>query len=244
MNFSNPSLVETLVWQMKLSDYPRSLNRSKINDLFNGVPPYTEQEALENNIAFNVNFLEGTKLGLDARKQFTNAFQKPGNFFTVTLDSGPVYKRKAWGSTITREINKRMKRSLVYFETLRSTFASVVLHGIGPVSWDNSKRWCPRATGVEDVMIPSNTLLTMENLPFFAIFRQYTPYQLWKMTHGPKVDPGWNMDVVDSAIKWADKETAKLSGGTWPKFGQKIVRFKSIWALPSMRFRPSTAGTY
>ena len=40
-------------------------------------------------------------------------------------------------------------------------------------------------------MIPSNTLLTMKNLPFFAIFRSYTAYELHRLTHGPKVDPAW-----------------------------------------------------
>lgn len=224
--------METLVWQMKLADYPRGLNRSKIDDLFNGVPPYTEQEVLENNIATNVNFLEATKLGHDARRQFANAFQKPGTFFTVSLDTGPVHKRRAWGRTITREINKRMKRSLKYFEVLRSAFASLVLHGIAPVCWDNRHSWCPFAAGVEDVMIPSNTLLTMENLPFFAIYRQYTPYQLQKLTHGPKVDPGWQMEVVEAAIKWADKETSKLSGGTWPE----------VWSPEKMSERIKSDG--
>src|SRR5574342_1147718 len=104
MNFSIASVVEQVVWTMKLADYPRSLNRSHINDLFNGVPPYSEQEAQENKIATNVNFLEGTKLAHDARKQFYNAFQKPGAFFSVTLDRGPEHKRKAWGRIITREI--------------------------------------------------------------------------------------------------------------------------------------------
>lgn len=228
MNFSNASVVETVVWQMKLADYPRSLNRSNINDLFNGVPPFTEQEAIENKVATNVNFLEGTKLGHDARKQFYNAFQKPGAFFTVTLDRGPVHKRKTWGRIITREINKPIKRSLTYFEVLRSTFANVVLHGIGPVVWEDRKKWCPKAVGVEDVMIPSNTLLTLENLPFFAVYRQYTAYQLNKLTTGPKRDPGWQMDVVEAAMKWVDQETAKLSGGTWPevwspeKMGERI----------------------
>lgn len=202
---------------MKLADYPRGLNRSKINELMNGAPPYTDQEVLENHIETNVNFLEGTKLSHDARKQFNNAFQKPGSFFTVMLDCGPIHKRKTWGKIITREINRRMKRSLHYFEVLRSTFASVVLHGIGPVTWEDRQHWAPKAVGVEDVLIPSNTLLTMENLPFFALYRQYTGYQLYKLTHGPKRDPGWNMDVVGKVLKWVDQETAKLSGGTWPE---------------------------
>lgn len=215
--FQNASVVEQVTWQMKLADYPRALNRSRINELFNGVPPYTAEEVRQNNIATNVNFLETTKMAQDARRQFANAFLKPGNYFTVTLDSGPIHKRREWGSIITRVINRCMKRSLHYYETLRSTFASVVLHGIGPVAWEDREKWCPDPLGVEDVLVPSNTLLTFKNLPFFAIYRQYTAEQLWRLTHGPRVDPAWNMPVVEAALKWADRQASKLSGSAWPE---------------------------
>ena len=110
-----------------------------------------------------------------------------------------------------------MKKSPLYFETLRSKFAMLTLHGIGPSAWETNQGWCPDAIGIEDVMIPANTLLTMKNLPFFAIFRSYTAYELRKLTHGPKVDPAWNIPLVDSVLKWADSNTAQLSGTTWPQ---------------------------
>jgi hypothetical protein len=217
MNFSTPAVIESLCYQLRLADYPRSLNRARIDSLFNGSPPYSDQEEAENNIAINVNSLEGTKLAHDARSQFANAFQKPGAFFTARTDMGPVHKRQKYGSIVSREVNKIMKRSPLYFETLRSKFAMLCLHGIGPSAWETSQMWCPDAIGIEDVMIPSNTLLTMKNLPFFAIFRSYTAYELHKLTHGPKVDPAWNMPVVESLIKWADSNTSQLSGTTWPQ---------------------------
>lgn len=217
MKFSTASVVEQLTWQMRLADYPRSLNRSRINDLFNGSPPYTGQEERENNIAINVNFLEGTKLAHDGRSQFANAFQKPGQFFTCRTDMGTKHKRPLWGSIVSREINRIMKRSPMYFEGLRSKFAQLILHGIGPSAWETRQNWCPDPVGIEDVMIPSNTLLTMKNLPFFAIFRAYTAEELYRLTHGPKRDRAWQMDNVNAVLKWADQETAKLGSTTWPQ---------------------------
>ena len=217
MKFKTASVVEQLTWQMRLSDYPRSLNRARINDLMNGSPPYTADEERENNIAVNVNFLEGTKLAHDARSQFSNAFQKPGQFFTCRTDMGVQHKRQERGAIVTREINRIMKRSPIYFEVLRSKFAQLILHGIGPSAWETRQHWCPDPIGIEDVMIPSRTLLTMKHLPFFAIFRSYTAEQLYRLTHGPKVDKAWQMENVNSVLKWADAETAKLSGATWPQ---------------------------
>lgn len=204
--FTSAAFVEDTVWTMRLGDYPRSLNRARINDLFNGVAPFTAESIKQTNSVTNVNFLESTKLAQDARGQGLGALTKPVNYFTITeVDRGPKHKRKGYASTLTKLINRKaMKNSLKYYETLRSVMANVVLHGIGPVIWDDTEKWCPNALGVEDVLVPSNTKLDMENLPFFAIFRPYTALQLYRLTHGPKVDPGWNMDLVNRCIEDAD----------------------------------------
>jgi|GEM_PF-983590 len=217
MNFKTASVIESLTWQMRLADFPRAQNRARINAIFDGSPPYSDQEERENNIAINCNFLESTKVGHEARQQFSNAFMKPGKFFTARTDNGPAHKRAKWGTIVSNEINRRMKRSPIYFENMRSKFALLVLHGIAPSCWENSYGWCPLSLGVEDVMIPSGTLLTMKNLPFFAIYRAYTAMELYRLTSGPKVDPGWQMDNVKAALKWADDQTSQLSGTTWPE---------------------------
>jgi hypothetical protein len=203
--FDNASIVENLVWQMRLGDYSRSKNRARINDLFNGAPPFSEEDMRDNKSVTNVNFLESTTLAHNARRQFYNAFLKSGNYFTVNVDAKPRHKQKKWSAIITKEINKRMKRSLPYFENFRSTFASVVLHGIGPNLWNDKESWCPTMCGVEDVLVPGNTYLTMENLPFFAVYRPYTAMQLKKKISGPNIDAGWNVPLVTKLIEQATK---------------------------------------
>jgi len=228
MKFDSASDVEQVCWTMKLADYSRALNRSRINDLFNGFPPYSAQEVEENNIAVNVNSLEGTRIAHDARAQFYGAFMKPGNYFQCRTDDGPKHKRQDYGAIFTQEMNKIMKKSMIYFETFRSKFALDVLHGIGPSTWDNPDDWCPDAIGIEDVFIPSMTLLTMKNLPFLSFYRSYTAAQLIRFTRGPKVDPAWNIDLVEGCIKWIDREAAKLMGSNWQeiwtpeKMGERI----------------------
>jgi hypothetical protein len=200
LSFKDSSQVEQVITKMRETDLPRARNRAKINSLFNGDPPYTESEASENSIETNVNFLEATNIAHDARRQFSNAFLKSGNFFTVSLDGGPVHKRYDWGKIITKEINKRMKRSLAYVECRRSTFAQVVLHGKGPALWEDKFSWCPKAYGIEDVLLPSKTLVSMENLDHFAVFCQYTAGALYRKTHGKVADPAWNKPMVEKLL--------------------------------------------
>lgn len=209
MKFSNAGYVENVVWFMKLADLPRGANRAKIDRLANGLPPFGERDRETREGRTNVNFLEFPELCADARRSYYNAFLKPGQFFNVSLDSGPVHKRDEWAKIITLELKRPMKRSKSYFELLRSQYAQTVLHGIGPAFWPDGNRWCPSAIGIEDILIPSETLLSMENLEYFALFRQWTPMELYKMTHGPNVDPGWNMPLVKSALDWADSQLQK-----------------------------------
>lgn len=219
---------------MKQADYPRGVNRARINELFNGFPPYTEQEVQENNLAVNVNFLEPTRLAHDARSQFYNAFMKPGNYFTARTDMGPKHKRSLYGAIVTKEINRVMKRSLPYFEAHRSVFASDVLHGIGPKTWPDQEMWCPDPCGVEDVLIAGNTLLTMKNLPFFAVYKSLSGPELLELTRKEKRDPGWNMPLVRKCIEWIDSEAVRMMGTNWPE----------IWAPEKLSERIKSDGGF
>lgn len=234
MKFKDPSEVESICWQLKQADYPRGANRARINDLFNGVPPFTPEEVKENSVEVNVNFLEATRLSHDARSQFSNAFTKPGNYFTARTDMGPQSKRAKNGATVTRRVNRLMKRSLSYYEHQRSKFALNVLHGVGPGVWEDSDLWCPSPIGIEDVLVPGNTLLTMKNLPFFALYRTFSAPELIKLTRGPNVDPGWQMDYVKACIENIDRESLALMGTNWP----------DIWSPEKMAERLKSDGGF
>lgn len=232
MEFKSAREIEQIVWALRLSDFSRSSDRALINSLANGAPPYPDNDE----IAVNVNDLSLTRLSHDARLQVYQAFNKPGNFFTCRTDMGPVSKRSRYGSQVTGFINKTMKRSDRYFECQRSKFALMVLHGIGPSNWENSDRWCGIPVGIEDVMIPSGTLLDFRNLPFLAIQRHYTPYEMITLTRRSNVDPGWNMPVVNRAIKWVDEQASKMYGGeTWSEYwspekrGERIKEASGIY---------------
>ena len=130
MTFKDPEKLLTVVRKLVDTDRDRAFNRSRINAVFNGDSPYTDAEVEENGIATNVNFLEGTEVLHRARTQFYNAFLKNDVFFTVSIDFGPAYKRAEWGSIITREIGRIMKRSARSRHLIRSRFGGVVLHRI------------------------------------------------------------------------------------------------------------------
>lgn len=227
-------LLDQLAYDMILGDYPRGLNRAKIAEIANGVPPFTEQQVEDNNIEVNFNDLTMTRRLHDARVQMANGLMKTGNYFTVKCDSGPRHKRDEWSTIRTNLIGKRMKRSIEYYESLRSKIGLLCLHGISPGCWETEDAWSPRPMGVEDVLVPSNTLLGFSNLPFFCLRRSFTGNELQKLTRDTKRSPGWNMPLVKKIIKWVDEQTTQLRSTNWPE----------VWAPEKVSERVKQDGGY
>ena len=211
----------------------RAQNRARILREFNGEPPYTAKEAESLRVETNVNFLEGVRIINGARSQFESALLKPGNFFDVSLDFGPDYKRVAWGNIITKEINRVMKRSRRYRDSIQSQVGNVVLHGIAPVTWHRDTDWCPTGRGVDEVLVPTNTLQSLENLTHFAVRVSYTVQDLVRFTQSDET--GWNMPMVDSIVKFlASQDGASRTMGTtntydYPEAAQEDVKENAIY---------------
>lgn len=226
--FSTPEHIEQLTWIMRLADLPRATNRVVLNRTYNGEPPFDPATAEENNVEVNRNFLEGTGILTDARTQWNSNFLGPGNLFNVQLDSGPVHKKTEWSATITRHINRLLKRSPAMQSNIRETGAGVLLHGIGPSTWQDRRSPIPKVIPISSLMIPSETDLDFENLEYFAIFRELTPTQLYDKTHGPKVDPGWNMRLVMQEIGFVIEQVQKETNATafqfMPERTEEIIK--------------------
>ena len=217
MKFENAEDVQQICWELRCADWPRDRNRANINNLFNGAPPYTAEEVQTNNINVNVNFLESTRLAHDARMQAQQGILKPGNYFMARTDGGPASKRSMWNNHCTSTVNRVMKKSLPYYENIRSKIGLNVLHGIGPSCWEDADTWMPDPLGVEDLLIPANTYVTFKNLPFFCILRSFTAIELMKITRAQKVDPGWNQKLIKQCLEWIDRESMALLGSNWPE---------------------------
>lgn len=179
----------------------RGDNRRKINDFLNGAPPLSSEEAKQMQLRVNVNWGEGPVLASHARRQYYNAFLSRNNFFRVNLPLAPPETQTEWSSFITRKINKIMKDSLPYLELYRSKFSSVVAHGIGPQMWPNSYGWRPGVVAVEDLRVATDTLISMENLEWFARRMIYTPGELADKVFGEYSSKHWNKEAAQKILK-------------------------------------------
>lgn len=187
---------------MKNAEIQRSPNRSLLNSFYNGEAPWTEKECKDHGILINYNEKTGTDILHKARNQYESAFTKTGNFFTVTVPGAPSDKQKQFGTTITEHINRIMRNNRGYYYTMDNVWGGVVLHGVGARMWWDKHCWKPSFVGIQDILIPTDTDLEMENLRYFAVRRPMRPGQLMKKTvlAGKNMDPGWKLPQVKKIL--------------------------------------------
>lgn len=216
------------VWQstevMQKVEYARAINRSLIDNLANGGKPFTPDEQKKFGIMVNVNFLQLTRKLQDAIGQVNNAFIPNGNYFTArcTASKQTLFKifsralsedkKSEYGQKFTKNINEVLKTGESgkrHLFIMRSRNASVALHGIGPLMWTNDYRLFPRYVPLEDLLIPTDTLIDFSNLPHFAVNLYLTPGELYRMALMGPDDSGWNKKAVVKILefirddKWA-----------------------------------------
>ena len=210
MLYDTVAACEEKVWDCRLADQTRAEDRKVLLRLYNGNPPYDEATEEENQIQFNRNDLTGPNVLAQARTQYNNAHLRPSNFFTAKAQSGPGHKRSEWSYKFTNNANRPLKASSAQSALVRSQGANLMTFGIGPASWKDRRSIIPGGIPVSSLLIPSETTIEdWDNLEFAAIFREWTISQLYDMTHGPKVDPGWNMEMVQRAYEYIKDDYRK-----------------------------------
>lgn len=203
---------------MRTAEILRATSRALINDFFNGKPLWNAQEQKDNRILFTFNDKSGAVLLHTARAQFENAFMKQGNLFKVTIPDAPPDKQAEWSNIITTAINKPIMRSNGFMHTEESVWGGVVLHGISSQIWWDDHKWQPDFKGIQDILIPTDTELTMDNLPYMAVRRKMRPGQLFKQTFAKEkrnINRGWDLKAVRTILNSYRDLNANTNNYNW-----------------------------
>jgi hypothetical protein len=218
VEFGTPAEVIEVVKAMQDVEDERASDRAKINSLFNGQRPYTDEECQQFNIQINVNWGEGKKIMRDANSQLNNALLHPGTLFQCTLTEGPVDKREQWSQIFTKLIHKPIQKGPSgqgYFFLMKNRNASVCLHGIGALMWPNQFCWKPRFVPMEDLLIPTESYADLSNVRYFAVNLYLTVGELIEMTQGDYVNKGWNQKMIKEILEGMKDLYSEGTPSTW-----------------------------
>lgn len=223
MNFSTPSKVIDTIRASDQVEQVRGENRVKVNQLLNGSPPLTSEQAKKLNVKINVNWCEGAILAAHARRQYETALLGSENFFKVSLPKAPPEKRQSWEIAITQSINRIMKRSECYASEKESQFAAVVAHGIGPIVWFDRESWEPECVAVEDFRVATDTKTSFKNLSWLAVRVLYTEGDLSRKVFGKYSMSGWNKDAIKKILQQYHNVNYEQTNYDWINAPEKMA---------------------
>lgn len=206
MKITDLSKQREIVWKLKQDDFARATNRAAINHEFNGGSPYTSQEAEENGILTNVQPLMAPRLAHDARRQLDRSRNATGSYFNLSIDYGPVDQQEVLSRAVSRIINKQLREDTCFGELLRGMDANMVLHGRGPVIWDDDMDPIPKCLSIEDIKLPTDTYVDFSNLSHFAVYMPLSAAELMDKVSRKRVNPGWNVKYVKQVIEKLTKD--------------------------------------
>ncbi len=217
--------VMDIVNDLKRADELRAPNRALIQRQMNGEPPFSPAQMAENKIDVSLNTKTGTNLLAQANRQWNNAFTKSARYFSITLEDAPIDRGMEWANILTKEANRPLKRSRDYYHQVRSTGGGVMLTGVGAKMWtpfDDS--WCPYFIAIEDLLIPSDTQLTLD-MDHFAVRRGMSYWELFSKTikKGKNIDPGWNVPVVKAMLAAIKDENVTQEQWDWTNSPEKAA---------------------
>lgn len=209
-DFGTPEQVMKICEDIQTAENLRALDRAMIDNLFNGGRPWSEAEKEKFQIQVNVNWNEGAKLLQDANRQLNNALIFKERYFAATCKGGAKEKRDEWGQKFTKNIHEPLKRGnsgKKHMFLLKSRNAAVSLHGVGPIMWMKDFGWLGRFIPLEDLLIPTDTLVDFSNLGHFAVNLYLTQAEFFDMAHGDHVDKRWNVTMVNQILDALAKPT-------------------------------------
>ena len=200
-----------------------------MNVQFNGGRPYSAEEEKEFQIQVNANFLEGYKIAQSGILQMNTALLDKERFATFRCIKGDPNKRAEYTEDLTNNIHKALKEGRSgkkYACRLDDRNTALVGHGIGVFWWSNSYDWMPKSVGLDDLLIPTDTPLEMdEELGHFGINSWLSAWQLFKMTQSEKRDPGWDKKMAMNILQGMLKSNASFT----PNYFDQPEKMESLW---------------
>jgi len=189
---------------LRESDAHADQDRSKVQAMFDGDPPYNPNTLRSMGQAYraNLNFGEAAADLENALAAYTDLVNGVEKLVEVKTTFGDESERQNWAGAISEEFHK----TLVEWDQFHFNFQLLAHHfisqGLGVTFFENDKDWRWRVCGIGDFLIPRGTQATEDRIEFAVARRVYLAHELYNFIKNPKAakEAGWNVEEVRKAL--------------------------------------------
>lgn len=202
--FKDAGAVQDFVRRLCDNDNTRSFKRSRVNGLVDGNPPYKASllKQAGRADAANVNWGIARAYLESGKGAFYDLFSESPSFLYVPCEHGTPEQRQSYTSILSQEADGVLRRSKVWDYTVQLSQENMVLHGCGPLLFEDSKKVIPRAYNCGDLKVPEFTQSDTHYWEVFMVQGIFYPGELYKSIENEEAASkvGWNVEYTKQVI--------------------------------------------
>lgn len=216
-------------------DHQSALNRASIRAMFDGEPPFDEDDlaAANQSERCNINFDEAGAILDKSQAGYVDLLNSVPTYVTVKTNFGDESEREEWNGAIADEFTRMVKSWPEYSHRFLLLSSFWLQDGVSFATFDHVYDWRFNVAKFGDFLIPRRTLAAEENIQVAFWVREYEAHQLYSFIRNEKTAKklGWNPDEVRKAIieNSTAKELDNYKGDNWETW-QEVAKNNDLYA--------------
>lgn len=186
------------------NDAKRSYKRARLNGLIDGQPPYKASKLRENGRAdaCNTNWGRARAYMESGSGAFYDLFSEAPGYLQIRTSHGTVEQKETWSAIISEEADRALKASPVWDYEMSISLDNLVLHGVGPLMFEDAYACLPKAFLCGDLKVPEFTKSDTFYWESAMVQATYYPVELYDFIRDPKAasQVGWEVEQTRKVI--------------------------------------------
>ena len=209
------------------NDDKRSFKRSRVNGLVDGNPPYRLSKLKEaaRADACNVNWGIARAYMEAGVGAFYDLFSEAPGYFSIITSHGDDEHRDEYGRILSEEADKVIVKDAVIDYNMQRSQDQMVLHGCGPLMFENTQDVLPRAVNTGDLKVPEFTKSDTHYWEVCMLQIDYYPPELYAFIKDSEAATavGWDVEYTKNVISNAmDVKTQPGIRYEWEFYQQEL----------------------
>jgi hypothetical protein len=201
------------------ADEKANVNRSRIQAMFDGAPPYDPAVLKSTNQGSrcNLNFGEAGRFLDIAASGYVDLIDSVDSLVQVETTLGEPGDRMHHDGVIAEEITRTLRNWPEFYGTYLRLVNQFLMHGVGVTYFEDEFNFRFRACGLSDYLIPRQTQASEHSVEVACARRAYMVHELYSFIENEEVaaQNGWDVEEVRRVIKTATTQNSARQFTDW-----------------------------
>lgn len=181
MRVQSAASAQDMLRQLLYNDANRSYKRSLVQGLYDGNPPKSSAKLRElGSKEINVNWMTSKAYCKAAEGIFFDLFSEAPTNFLIHTGFGTEDEKKEWGQVMSEEAHDVLNSDSRWQFTMSNSQHWMVLHGCGPMYFEDKYSVMPRWIPSGDLKVPDNSESDTSYWESCFILMNYKPAELYE----------------------------------------------------------------